>query len=1127
MNSQTKTSIVASVLGATVALVLVFAGAMSAQAATYTFSSNLRLGSRGADVANLQRVLNSSADTMVAASGAGSPGSETTYFGNLTRAAVIKYQIKNSIVPAVGFVGPITRASMNSLGNVSVVTPTPGTNPVAGAALTVAAATQPANSLAPESASRVPFTKVTLTAGASDVSVSGVTVERAGLAADGVFSGIVLLDENGIQIGIAKTLNSNHQAVLGEAFVVKAGTTRTLTVAGNMAADNSLKAGQVVTLNVVSINTSGTVSGSLPVTGAAHTINASLSLGSATLAVSSLDPNTSATKEIGTSAYKFAGIRVTAGSVEKIRLWSVRFNQTGSVSANDLANLVVNVDGTDYPTTLSADGKYYTATFGSGIVVDKGFAKEVYLKGDIIGSGAAARTVKFDLYKNTDMYISGETYGYGIIGTAASAGSASNATSEFTTGTPFYDGSLVTISAGSATTIAKANTVVAQNVAVNVPNQVLGGFETDFKGEPVSVQTLTVTMNTTGADSSASTLLTSVSLVDQNGSVVAGPVDATLVTSTSQLLTFTDTVTFPVGKMVYTLKGKVDADVTNGSTYIASTTPSGWSNITGQITGNTITLSQGAFGMNQMTVKSAALAVGVSPTPAVQTVVAGSQNVVFANYQFDASQSGEDVRFSSIPVTLTVASGAYSDLTNCKLWDGSTSLTTGSNVKDPAAAGTVTFTLDSTLTIPKGTVKTISLSCNVSSGVSTGSYRFGNTSGNISSLTVTGVTSSNSVTPTGTASLGQLQTVGSATLVVAADASAPSYKIASAGSNGVTVGVLKFTATNDAVNLERVGLSLTNSASSSPSNLVSVTLFDGATAVGTAQFVGSNTVATSTLSSTVVVPKNSDKILTIKVNLADITNTGSGTGDGTEGALIAVDNNASTDVGGTRGTGVGSGSTINASGSTAFDGIRVFKSYPTFAQDTLAATGVSDGKLLRFKVTADSKGSVSINKFTLTVATTSGVSVSGINVYGYEDASYSQAVSGVQGSGALAYSNMSPATNSSSVQLDIFAENSSNASTTLVVPAGTTRYFEVRATTISGLTTGSSVTTSLLGDSSYPSLAALMGTVSGVEDGATTVDNFIWSPNATTTSSSSHVDWTNGYNVPGLPSSGIVQSRGI
>ncbi|MEI6346247.1 MAG: peptidoglycan-binding protein [bacterium] len=1122
MNSQTKTSIVASVLGSAVAFVLVFAGAMSAQAATYTFSANLKLGSNSADVANLQRVLNASADTMVSASGAGAPGSESTYFGAKTRAAVIKFQIKNSIVPAVGFVGPVTKAALNKIGNVSVVTPTPGTKPVAGAALTVAAATQPANSLAPQSASRVPFTKVTLTAGSSDVSVSGVTVERAGLAQDAVFSGIVLLDENGIQIGIAKTLNSNHQAVLGEAFVVKAGTTRTLTVAGNMNSSLSSYAGQVVSLNVVSINTSGTVSGSLPVSGAAHTINASLSLGSASLAVSSLDPNTSATKEIGTSAYKFAGIRVTAGSVEKIRLWSVRFNQTGSVSANDLANLVVNVDGTDYPTTISTDGKYFTATFGSGIVVDKGFAKEVYLKGDIIGSGAAARTVKFDLYKNTDMYISGETYGYGIIGSPSSTGSASDATSEFTTGTPFYDGSLVTISAGSATTIAKANTVVAQNVAVNVPNQVLGGFETDFKGEPVSVQSLSITVSTSSVTGSYG-LLTSVSIVDQNGSVVAGPVDAS---GSGATLSFTDTITFPVGKMIYTIKGKIASTVNNGTIYTLSTTPSGWSNITGQITGNTITLSQGNFSMNQMTVKSAALAIGVSTSPSIQTVVAGSQDVVFANYQFDASQSGEDVRFSSVPLTLTKSSGAYTDLTNCKLWDGSTSLTTGSNVVNPtvAHAGAETFTLDSTLTIPKGAVKTISLSCNIGSGAS-GVYKWGNTAANISALSVTGVTSSNSVTVGGSASLGQYQTVGSAALVVAADASTPSYKLASAGSNGITVGVLKFTATNDAINLERVGLKLTNSASSSPSNLVSVTLFDGATAVGTAQFVGSNTVATSTLSSTVVVPKNSDKILTIKVNLADITNTGSGTGDGTEGAMIAVDNNASTDVGGTRGTGVGSGSTINATGSTAFDGVRVFKSYPTFSQDSLSATGVSDGKLLRFKVTADSKGSISINKFTLTVATTSGVTVTGINVYGYEDAAYSQAVSGVQGSGALAFSNLAPANNLSSTQNEVSAQNSSGVATTLVVPAGTTRYFEVRATSITGLTTGSSVTTSLLGDSAYPSLATLMAQASGVE--SDTNDNFIWSPNATTTSALAHSDWTNGYNVPGLPSSGIVQSRGI
>ena len=59
-----------------------------------------------------------------------------------------------------------------------------------------------------------------------------------------------------------------------------------------------------------------------------------LSLGTATLALSSFDPNSAQTKEIGTTNYKFTGVRVTAGSVEQVRLWSVRFNQSGSKRNN-------------------------------------------------------------------------------------------------------------------------------------------------------------------------------------------------------------------------------------------------------------------------------------------------------------------------------------------------------------------------------------------------------------------------------------------------------------------------------------------------------------------------------------------------------------------------------------------------------------------------------------------------------------------------------------------------------------------------------------------------------------------------------------------------------------------------
>ncbi len=79
----------------------------------------LKVGSVGVDVKTLQRILNSAADTRVAASGVGSPGRESTTFGPATLAAIKKFQVKHGIAKAgvvgYGSVGPKTRAKLNEL----------------------------------------------------------------------------------------------------------------------------------------------------------------------------------------------------------------------------------------------------------------------------------------------------------------------------------------------------------------------------------------------------------------------------------------------------------------------------------------------------------------------------------------------------------------------------------------------------------------------------------------------------------------------------------------------------------------------------------------------------------------------------------------------------------------------------------------------------------------------------------------------------------------------------------------------------------------------------------------------------------------------------------------------------
>jgi hypothetical protein len=101
-----------------------------------SFAVDLKKGSTGADVKALQMFLNGSADTMVAATGAGSKGMETMTFGPATAAAVSKFQVKYraeiltpaGLVNGTGYFGPSTRAQANKLcaGGTTTTPTTPG-----------------------------------------------------------------------------------------------------------------------------------------------------------------------------------------------------------------------------------------------------------------------------------------------------------------------------------------------------------------------------------------------------------------------------------------------------------------------------------------------------------------------------------------------------------------------------------------------------------------------------------------------------------------------------------------------------------------------------------------------------------------------------------------------------------------------------------------------------------------------------------------------------------------------------------------------------------------------------------------------------------------------------------------
>lgn len=1094
--------------------------------AGFRFTRNLVRGSSGVDVRYLQMVLNSNASTQVNTAGSvGGPGSETSFFGTLTRSAVIRFQEKYraeiltpiGLTQGTGVVATMTRNKLNALLTAGTIPPPPPPPPATTPTLNVAPGTQPTSTLLPPRAARVPLLRVNLSAsGSQTIATNNLTFELGGAAQTTAFDGFVLLDASGNVMGNVRTVGSDRRIVFTNPISVAPGTTQTITLAANMKSDLSAQAGQITQASLVGISSNAVATtGSLPIAGPNMTINATLSLGTATTAVGPLG-TTAVSRDIGTQDVNFASIRLTAGSSEDLVLRSIRWTQNGSASTGDLANVETIIDTTFYSTFVS--GRTYTSIFATPIVIPKGFSKEISIRGDI--TGGIGRTVAFDIEEESDINVTGSTYGYGILPSAVSTATASDATAEFTTGTPFFDAALVTIS-GAAVNVSRAATVPAQNVAINAPGQTLGGFEIEIVGEGVTASQLTLNIAITRSSGSSAAVedIRSITLVGPTGNVVAGPVDATGTgtTGTASL----GSVTLPLGRTVYTVRGTLGTDFREGDVITISITPSSdITGIRGVTSGNSSTAAPTtSISAHPMTVRAAAVSLTVSPSPVAQTVVAGVQGFMFANYQFNATGSGEDVRVSSLPVTFTHSASPES-LTSCQIYRDGTPVTTGGNILNPSSGrtsgSTSIFTFDTPIVIPRNITTTLSLRCNVSASTPAGTtFSFGLGS---STVTGTGVQSGQSVTFTTTTSVGQTMTVaGSGALSVTKDFSSPGYQMAAANST-VTAGVLNFRAGNEAVNLRRIGLQLTptsSSASSSPINLTSVTLWDGNTQVGSTFFSGTNRTATTTLTQEVLVPANTDKDITIRITPAPI-----GTNQpGTEGALIKIDYNGD-DPTATQGIGASSGTTINSSttSDTDMEGVRIFRSIPTFAQQGVPNTTLTSGDmiLMRFSVGANTNGPIGIHKFTLGLST-STASVSNITITGYTDAGFSSPVPGTA-NGRLDENGQAA---DGSGNVEIYAENASGTQVPLQVPAGGTRYFEVRGT-VTGATSGSSVTTRLLVDSEYPSLATLMGTVSEVD--ATTNDNFIWSPNLNGESNLTDRDWTNGYFAPGISTSGYTQT---
>lgn len=1042
--------------------------------------------------------------------------------------------------------------------------------PVSNGALTVSLASDtPPAGLAVGAAARVPFTKVNFTTGSAAATITGLTVQRAGLADDGAFVSLVLIDpDTNLQVGLSQTLNALHQVTFTTSITIPANTTKSYILAGNMTTQalmGALYAGDVAILTLVSVTAGGTVSG-LPISGNYQTMNGALTIGSALVSTGAYDPNASTTNQaVGTTGFKFSGIKITAGATEDVTVYSISWNQSGSAASSDLANVVTTANGTDYATTVSSDGKYYTSSFGSaGIVIAKGLSLDFTIKGNIVGG--SARTVKFDIYRATDIAVKGNTFGYYLTPTSGSARFS-------TTTNPFYYAYTLTIGTGTLRIDKDSTLAPSGNVTLGAQGVTLGAFDFVVLGEPVNVTSIIVDFTQTGTGST--TNITSITLNTAAGAVLAGPVNGLTVANGRGTATFSGTVTFPVGTTQVIVKGNLSTAfaandtivVGFGSAAAGTTAASRVTGITGGTTGVNLTATPAqVISSNTMTVKAGALTITVLGTPVIQTVIKGVTGYTFANYLLDASASGEDIRVTTIQLQDTLgATASLLDISNLVLYDTSTNLpaNTGSNVVSPSSAGTVpgtnqvTFTLDNGFIVPKGTTKTLALKANITGAAAadaTDTHSWGVQAA--ATVSAIGASTTQTITITTTVQPGQAQTISTAgQYSVALDASTPIGKLIAGNSTGNTMTVFKFYATSEPVLITKVLLGLTN-ASSSGKDLSNVYLYDGSNLLTTGIFngTGASSNASTTFSlcadatgascptiggvktTPLIVPQNDMKIVTVKADIAPITTTATVATSGHQISINYINTYSATY---NLGTGQSSGqqvlgfAAVNAA-TTAQTAAYINRSVPTVAAVALPTYVLTNGvmTLAKFSVSADSHGSIDLAKvkFKITTSTPStavNLAIANLTLVdvtsGIETTYYASTTnyySDVWGTGGLLANEAS-----STIFIGLLAPPGTigNAATADTIAAGTAKTFELRAT-ISGAAVGSSISTALQGDALAPT--AMNGTLLSYANVQLDANNdFIWSDFSDATHNSSGLagsDYMNGYLAAGLPSSQLA-----
>lgn len=676
--------------------------------ASFTFTRNLRLGSSGDDVKYLQIILNSDPDTRLRESGVGAPGQETSYFGPLTEAAVIKFQNKYattvlhplSLTNGTGFVGSSTRTKLNAIlveaTEPEVVLPPvddddddePSVPAAAPMTVSLAADTPTSANLWRGSANNV-VAKFTFNGGSAPVNVSGLTLRSYGTTeATGTtdITAVKILDENNVQVGTDRTVAGNLvNFVFVPSVSIPANSSRTLSVAVNVGTGATVMSQARYGIESASSVSGGVFTGTFPVVGESFTIIPAGSSGSVSVADYGNVPLTSV--KIGQKDVVLERFTVSAGSNEDVIISQIAVTNAAAatISDNDISNLRIReVGGQEVAGPANLLNRKATFNLTTPISLTKGTAKNFELIGDIVSGNS--RDVRINL-------AAGAVVAEGVSSGISLVSSGSSTSTTITIGT----GQLVVSMSGSHPVGASAS------VVQNSTRKTLAAFDVRSLGEDVILNSIDLKFNA-NPDIAGAKPLISVGLYDGDA-LVSNLQDV----SDENDATFSLNWTIPAGtaKTLYVRGIDSSLDASGGSATLITT----WSGYDGYGLSSGVALKStadvSALGITVYAAGDATLAASTTKTPHNQAIRVPSNGVTLAALRVYAVR--EDSKLTNLIITTSHAD-KVSGLT-IHAEDGTT-------LSVPVAESGQKFTFDAThllqdIVFAKGEYTTLLLKGNV------------------------------------------------------------------------------------------------------------------------------------------------------------------------------------------------------------------------------------------------------------------------------------------------------------------------------------------------------------------------------------------------------------------------------